>query len=104
MDLAGRRVPFTELIRLLGPPTSRRVWVMFGAQQPLPERRSASMLWHCTIADAEDGPVACYATNSLPYQSVVFSVEEFPAGTWVVVPCRLHADVFSDFPAVDPAP
>jgi hypothetical protein len=98
MERISRQVRLSELVGRLGPPTSRSVRVMYGPEQQLPDRRSAHLLWICEQLAGDSCPDNCWASNSLPYEPAVFSIEEFPADTWAFIPCRRHVDLFSDLP------
>jgi shikimate 5-dehydrogenase len=94
-------VSFSLLMDRLGAPSSRGVRVMYAALENVPKQRTAYLLWMCTSVDQSDCPDNCYAANSLPYETVVFSVEAFPTETWLLRACRRHAHLFSEQPTDD---
>jgi hypothetical protein len=99
MDRVARQVTLAALISRLGPSASKRVAVFYSAFQKIPDRRTAQMVWWCKSAEQDGCRDSCLASNSLPYEPAVFSIEEFPKDTWALVPCQRHALLFTDFPA-----
>jgi len=43
-------------------------------------------------------PSNCMAYNSLPYTTVEFDPKNFPANTWMLVPCEKHSALFESYP------
>jgi len=98
MERDTRQVTLTALISRLGPPASKRVAVSYSGFQKIPDRRTAQMVWWCKSGEQDGCPDNCLASNSLPYEPAVFSIEEFPTDTWALVSCQRHALLFSEFP------
>lgn len=92
------QVPLTELFKRHGKPNSRGVRVMFSPSHG-PSHRSAYILWKCEDFGPDVCPVNCIAYNSLPYENVAYSIEEFPQDKWLITPRPKHTPLLVDFPA-----
>ena len=97
-----KTVPIPDLLRLLGEPAGSGVRVAFGPGRGVPQYRTATMTWMCTLIDESDagatGPLSCFAYNQLPYSTVEFDPKNFPAQTWVIYPCLKHGELFATYP------